>query len=96
MSDVKLPPNTFENSVTAVYALAFLVPCVAYPAIAFKLWRQQRKICTQTNSEASHTRASHINALRMYASVLVLFVVAYVPTVISGLIDVRSLITSLI
>ena len=96
LSDVKLPQNVFMNGIAAVYVLAFFVPCVVYPAIAIKLWSRKRKIATifainQANSKANQIRAAHVKALRLYAAVLALFVIAYVPTSIGGLIDERRL-----
>ena len=94
---LKLPKKLLENSIVCIYIVVFTIPLIAYPAIAFKLWRQKRKILCNTianhqSVQASQTRAAHIKTLRLYVGVLCLFIASYVPNIIVGITGIHVLI----
>ena len=85
-----------DSSLGVIYITTFFVLFTAYPAIAFKLWRQKQKIHV---SSIAHGKAinqnvpteAHIKALRLYVGVLFLFVLAYVPSIIHIVTGIRGL-----
>ena len=71
------------------FMVAFCIYVVAYPAIAVKLWKQNRRIGAATGnqqnsnivSESQQRTKHHIKTLKLYVAVLALFLFTFLPAV---------------